>query len=182
LTLNADGSYSYSANSSHTLPSSGVGEDIFTYTAKDGAGGVADTTLTLIVTRAGLDYLGGTANTTVHGGFGSKVLDGSAGGDTLLAGIGNQVLIGGPGDTLRGGLGIETFVFGPNFGLNTVKFFIPIIDKIQLPKSEFANFADVQQHMTQVGGNTVITYDAHDIITLAGVQEAHLHNANFIFA
>ena len=35
LTLNADGSYSYSANGSHALPSSGVAEDIFTYTAEE---------------------------------------------------------------------------------------------------------------------------------------------------
>jgi len=105
-----------------------------------------------------------------------------AGGDTVNAGIGNQVLIGGPGDTLKGGIGLDTFVFGPNFGLNTVKSFVPILDEIQLPKSEFANFAAVQADMTQVGGNTVITYDAHDTITLVGVKEASLHSANFIFA
>jgi VCBS repeat-containing protein len=47
LTLNADGSYTYSAtNNNHALPSDGVGLDTFTYTAQDGAGGIATTTLT----------------------------------------------------------------------------------------------------------------------------------------
>jgi VCBS repeat-containing protein len=99
LTLNADGSYSYAANSSHALPASGVGEDIFTYTAKDGAGGVADTTLTVVVTAAGLTYVavpaGGSA-TQANGGH-SAVLDGGAGNATLTAANGvAAVLIGGP--------------------------------------------------------------------------------------
>ena len=47
LTLTGDGSYSYSANGSHPLPPDGVGLDIFTYTADDGPGGSATTTLTI---------------------------------------------------------------------------------------------------------------------------------------
>jgi len=83
--------------------------------------------LTDVVTQVGLNYVGGTANATINGGLRNNVLDGSAGGDTLNAGTGNQVLIGGPGDSLKGGLGIDTFVSGANFGLNTVKFFVTIL-------------------------------------------------------
>jgi VCBS repeat-containing protein len=78
LTLNADGSCSYSANSSHALPASGVSEDIFTYTAKDGAGGVADTTLTVVVAAAGLTYvavpIGGSATQSRNFSLRSPVL------------------------------------------------------------------------------------------------------------
>jgi len=109
--------------------------------------GSATTTLTIVVTAKGETYLGGVAGTTIHGGFGNSVLDGGAGADILIAGSGNQVLIGGPGDTLTGGVGKDTFVFAPIFGNNTITDFNPLLDKIQLPSSEFENFAAVQNHM-----------------------------------
>ena len=117
-----------------------------------------------------------------RGGFGLYILDGLAGNDTLIAGIGIQVLIGGPNDTLKAGLGFDTFVFAPSFGMNTINNFSPILDSIQLPKSEFANFAAVQGDMQQVGANTVITYDAADVITLTGVRASNLHGSDFHFA
>ena len=43
-----------------------------------------------------------------------------AGDDTTVAGIGIQVLIGGPNDTLEASLGLDTFVFAPYFGKNTI--------------------------------------------------------------
>jgi Ca2+-binding RTX toxin-like protein len=89
------------------------------------------------------------------------------------------VLIGGPGDTLSGGGGANTFVFLPNFGQNTVSNFSTQHDQIQLPKSEFANFAAVMADAHQVGANTVITYDAQDIITLGHVALSSLHAHNF---
>jgi hypothetical protein len=42
-------------------------------------------------------------------------------------------------------------------------------------------FADVQNHMQQVGANTVITYDAADVITLLGVNTSSLHASDFQF-
>jgi VCBS repeat-containing protein len=65
LTLNADGSYTYTASSSAALPASGVGQDVFTYTASTGQGGTADSTLTVNVTATGITYLGGTPGTTI---------------------------------------------------------------------------------------------------------------------
>jgi VCBS repeat-containing protein len=145
LTLNANGGYTYLATANdHALPSDGVGLDTFTYTAKDGAGGAADTTLSVVVTAPGITYLGGTANTTIHGGNNvHQVLDGGAGNDVVIAGTGTQVLIGGPGDTLTAGHGADTFVFPPNFGNETITNFDVHHDTIQLPHSEFANVAAV---------------------------------------
>jgi probable HAF family extracellular repeat protein/VCBS repeat-containing protein len=185
LTLNADGSYSYSANGSHALPSSGVGEDIFTYTDSTGQDGMASSTLTVVVTAAGLTYdavpAGGSA-TQANGGH-SAVLDGGAGNATLTAVSGNgAVLIGGPSDTLNGAnSGKDTFVFTHDFGQNIINGFVAKangnFDIIQLDHSEFANLAAVQAATHQVGSNTVIT-DPHspaDTITLTGISLSSLH-------
>jgi VCBS repeat-containing protein len=180
LTLNVDGSYSYLAHPGG-LPLLGVGIDTFSYTAAEEVGGTATSTLTVVVTQPWQTYLGGTTGTTIKGGLGFYVLDGGAGNDALVAGFGVQVLIGGPNDTLTAALGIDTFAFAPNFGLNTINHFSPILDSIELPKSEFANFAAVQSDMKQVGANTVITYDAADVITLTGVHTSSLHASDFHF-
>jgi probable HAF family extracellular repeat protein/VCBS repeat-containing protein len=55
LTLNADGSYSYVAN--HNVPSNIIAQDDFTYTASDGAGGSATSSLTITVSHAGWSNL-----------------------------------------------------------------------------------------------------------------------------
>jgi probable HAF family extracellular repeat protein/VCBS repeat-containing protein len=179
LTLKADGSYSYLANHGGLPGPVDIGIDTFSYSATDGAGGTATSTLTVVVTSPGQTYVGGTAGTTIHGGSGSYVLDGGAGSDTVIAGKGNQVLIGGPNDTLTAGSGRDTFVFVPNFGKNAITNFNPHDDVIELPKSEFANFAAVQAHAQQVGHDTVITYDAQDTITLTGVSLSSLHASDF---
>ena len=107
LTLDADGSYTYSASGHSALPLSGVSEDFFGYTALEGGpdgGGSASSTLTVVVTAPGLAYVaapvGGSA--TQPNGLHYAVLDGSAGNATLNAvnGIG-AALVGGNGDTLN---------------------------------------------------------------------------------
>jgi Ca2+-binding RTX toxin-like protein len=84
------------------------------------------------------------------------------------------VLIGG-----AGGSGSDTFVFPPNFGDSTITNFNVHNDTIELPKSEFADLAAVLADAHQVGANTVITYDAHDTITLDHVALNTLHAQNF---
>jgi probable HAF family extracellular repeat protein/uncharacterized repeat protein (TIGR03803 family)/VCBS repeat-containing protein len=90
LKLNADGSYTYDATDhdkhdaadrhkhhaadhdkhdaadhhKHHAASDGVGLDTFTYTAQDGAGGTATTTLTVVVTEPDQSHFGGTAGVT----------------------------------------------------------------------------------------------------------------------
>ena len=73
------------------------------------------------------------------------------------------------------------YVFLGTFGQNTIQNFDPLVDKIQLSATEFSNFAAVQSHMQQEGSNTVISYDAHDTITLVGVAASSLHASNFEF-
>jgi VCBS repeat-containing protein len=176
LTLNADGSFSYTANSKDVLPASGFAEDVFTYTASTGQGGTANSTLTVTITPAGSTYLGGQPGVTVTGPSGhSAVLDGSAGNDTLMATTGGTTLIGGPSDTLVAGKGADTFVFLDSaFGQNKIENYTNS-DIIELSKAEFANVAAVQAAThDDVNGNAVITLDAHDSITLLGVSTSHL--------
>jgi VCBS repeat-containing protein len=176
LTLNADGSYTYSAPSSDILPASGVAQDVFTYTASTGQGGTATSTLTVTVTAAGLNYIGGAPGSTITGPGGhSPVLDGGAGNNTLVASNGATVLIGGPGDTLTGGKGADTYVFTGNFGQNTITNYNANKDIVELDQSQFTSLAAVQAATHQVGANTVITVDAAGTITLTGVSLSQLH-------
>jgi VCBS repeat-containing protein len=176
LTLNADGSYTYAAPSSEVLPASGVGQDVFTYTASTGQGGTADSTLTVNVTAAGLNYIGGAPGTTITSPSGhSPVLDGGAGNNTLIATNGAAVLIGGPGDTLTGGKGTDTYVFLGHFGQNTITNYSANKDIIELDHSQFKDLGAVQHASQQVGANTVISDNAGDTVTLIGVSLNQLH-------
>ncbi|MGL3107984.1 hypothetical protein [Bradyrhizobium sp. BR 1432] len=85
-------------------------------------------------------------------------------------------------DTLTGGKDSDTFVFNPNFGKDVITDFKPNADHIQIDDALFANFAAVQAHATNDGhGNTVITYDANDTITLPGIAPSQLHANDFFF-
>jgi serralysin len=110
------------------------------------------------------------------------VLDGSAGNMTLTAGDkGTQWLIGGAGDTLNGKSSTDTFLFPQNFGHETVNNFNTSNDVIDLPHSEFANFAAVQADLHVSGNNVILTLDAADSITLTHLSVQSLHSQNFHF-
>jgi probable HAF family extracellular repeat protein/uncharacterized repeat protein (TIGR03803 family)/VCBS repeat-containing protein len=97
LTLNADGSFSYVADPS--VPSNIIAQDIFTYTATDGAGGSATSSLTITITLAGQTYIAGTPGQALTSGNGSVLLDGSLlQNQTITAGNGNDAVIAGSND------------------------------------------------------------------------------------
>jgi VCBS repeat-containing protein len=185
LTLNPDGSYRYAASSSDVLPASGVGQDVFTYTASTGQGGTADSTLTVTVAAPGSTYLGGTSGTTITSPGGhSPVLDGGAGNDTLVATHGATVLIGGPGDALMGGKGSDTFVFAGNFGHDTITNYNVAKDVITLEPTQFgaaglpllAQYAAVFNASHQVGLDTIITtHDGANSVTLHDINLTQVH-------
>jgi VCBS repeat-containing protein len=183
LTLNADGSYSYNnTNPSAVAAAGGVTEDLFNFTVSNGHGGTASATLAVLITSPNDIYLTGSAGSTLRGGSGNYVLDGSAGNMNLTAGNqGHQWLVGGPGDTLSGGRSTDTFMFAPGFGKETINNFTAAQDAIDLPQSLFPNFAAVQADMHASGGNTLIVVDANDVITLSHVSITSLHASNFHF-
>jgi VCBS repeat-containing protein len=114
LTMSADGSYSYVANTSPgALPPQMVPQDIFTYTVNDGHGGTTAANLTVTVYGPGSAYLQASAS-ILNGGNGQSALDGGDFSHTLIGGDGPDWLLAGRGnDTLTGGKGPDTFVFGP---------------------------------------------------------------------
>jgi VCBS repeat-containing protein len=167
LTMNADGSYGYVANTtSGALPAKGAAQDVFTYQVSDGQGFVTQT-LTVTVYEKGQTYRGGTDGAdNFIGGNGSDVLDGGNGADTLSGGNGADVLIGGTGnDFLSGGAGHDLFVFGANSGQDRVTDFAKG-DVIQLSAGQFANFAALTGAIQKIGADTVIDLGGGNLITL----------------
>lgn len=190
LTLNPDGSYTYVANHhahhhhndhhhGHTHHQ-GVAQDVFNYTVSDGHGGVSTSILSFVVFDKGTTYLSG-VNTTLVAGKGPYVLDGSLGGDTLMAGKSGKVLIGGPGDTLIAGKGHDTFLFRPDFGANTSKNFNEHEDTLLFDPASFSSVRDVLAHTTDTAIGAVISDGHGDAVTLLGIKVAQLHVHDFHF-
>jgi VCBS repeat-containing protein len=181
LTLNADGSYVYAANTG-ALPAKIVAQDTFQYTVSDPHGGTDTANLYIVVFNPGTNYIAG-INTTLNGGNGPDVVDGFAGNDIVLGGNGPDVLIGGNGDTLTGGSGPDTFLFRPHFGTNTITDFDTHNDDIQFDKSIFTSAADIlANHTTDTAGGAVISDGLGDTITLLGVHQAQLSAGMFLLA
>lgn len=129
LTIQQDGSYSYSADADvvDAQPSGVVLHDSFQYAINDGNGGIASSSLSIDVatiddlvlitssrgksatlTGSGADDVitGGTGNDSLVGNGGSDWLYGNGGDDKLQGGDGIDFLWGGSGkDTLQGGNG-----------------------------------------------------------------------------
>lgn len=180
LTLNADGSYVYSADQG-SLPAKIVAQDNFTYSVSDGHGGSATSALIVLLFNPSMVYQGGANTTLASNGLAPNVLDGSAGNDILIGSTNPDVLVGGNGDALTGGGGPDTFVFRPNFGTNTITDFNVNNSAIQFDKSIFASISDVLAHTSNSAQGAIIS-DAHgDTVTLTGVTLAQLqaHQSDF---
>jgi VCBS repeat-containing protein len=110
---------------------------------------------------------------------------GTPGHDNLTGGTGNDVITGfGGGDVLTGGLGNDTFVLAPGFGGAKITDFTATAsehDVIELHALSLATFASVLDHATQTGSGTVIDFGGGDVLTLAGVNLASLHQDDFRF-
>lgn len=138
---------------------------------------------------------GGEGNDHLEGGRGDDELQGEDGNDTLLGGNGDDTLNGGNGaDSLNGGLGDDiltggnggdTFVFEGQFGHDVITDFnaltasekidlsgvVPIVGMLDL----------INNHMTQVGDDVVISAGAGGSISLENVDLADLGLPDFIF-
>ncbi len=125
LTLNADGSYTYTADSDllDTLPADA--QDVFTYLVSDGQGGSDEATLTITIDERGDNRTtngtsrhdtingdqspsGAGTEDTINAGTGNDTVNGLGGADTLYGGSGNDTLNGGDGrDKLFGESGTD---------------------------------------------------------------------------
>ena len=179
LTVFADGSYVYAAYRG-SLPAKIVAQDTFTYTLNDGNGGTDDSTISIVVFNPGVDYQSG-IDTTLNGGNGPDVLDGSFGGDILIGGNGPDVLIAGDGNVMTGGSGPDTFLFRPEFGDNTITDFDVKTDALQFDASIFADEAEMFDNAVDSAAGVVIGDPATDAVTLLGVTLADLQSKHGSF-
>jgi Ca2+-binding RTX toxin-like protein len=150
-------------------------------TVSEGAGAGTDTvnstaTFTLganveNLTLTGSADINGTGNglaNVIIGNTGANVLSGAAGNDTLDGGLGN--------DTLSGGTGNDMFVFHAGFGNDVITDFDAnptggqdLLDlSAYTPDIDALNFA-AHVSIAVSAGNTVITIDGTQHITLSGV-------------
>jgi serralysin len=121
----------------------------------------------------------------VDGGSGNDVIVGSSLADALRGGQGDDRLTGGAGnDFLAGGAGNDTFVFAAGFGKDTILDFVggtSTGDVLAFTNEVFADFGNVLLASRQVGGDTVITIDPFNSITLKSVLLSNLDGNDFIF-
>ncbi len=88
----------------------GAGDDIIDFTSKR-----------FEYVGDGTKIYGGLGNDIIWAGNGENTLFGDEGDDRIVGGSGNDVIIGGAGnDTLHGGGGDDIFVFGGDFGNDTI--------------------------------------------------------------
>ncbi|MDQ0423557.1 Ca2+-binding RTX toxin-like protein [Peteryoungia aggregata LMG 23059] len=121
----------------------------------------------------------------IEGFSGADVIDGKAGADVILGADGNDVIDGGLGDDIIStGSGNDTIVFRPDFGVDTVSDFqagAASDDVIEFAGGLFTDFEAVLASATEVGSDTIISYDAHNSITLKDVALSSLHQDDFRF-
>jgi hypothetical protein len=136
------------------------------------------------------------------GNWGTPVTDGHGGilihdpsdssGDQAVGGVVMQdpgpaatstIVASAPNQTLSGFAASDNFVFNfPGVGHATVTDFHPATDVLQFNSSIFANMQAALNATQDDGhGNTVISIDPLDTITLAGVVKTQLHISDFHF-
>ncbi len=113
-------------------------------------------------------------------------LAGTDGNETITGYAGkNDVIVGkGGNDTLQGLTGDDRFIFTPNFGKDVITDFTAGAgsgDVLEFDNSLFANFEAALTEASQVGSDTVITFDANNTITLKNVVKSNLHMDDFSF-
>ena len=101
--------------------------------------------------------------------------------DIVNVGNGSNQLVAAPGDVWTIGNGADIFKFAPGFGNNTINGFQTGKDVLNFDPALIRNYMAAMLDTKQVGANTVITVDANDSVTLAGVAASHLTASNFSF-
>jgi uncharacterized repeat protein (TIGR03803 family)/VCBS repeat-containing protein len=158
LMLNADGSYSYLAH--HSVPSDIIAQDIFTYTASDGIGGSATSTLTITITQPGQTYIAGTPGEPLTSGNGSVFLDGSLlENQTITAGNDKDAVLAGSNDTVSLGNGADVVSAGDS-------------DTISLGNGPDSVTAGANSTVTLGNGNDAVTAGSNSTIKLCNGNDA----------
>jgi VCBS repeat-containing protein len=192
LTLNADGSYSYTETANSSSLVDGAAVDNISFTATDINGNGVTANLSILVYNPGDPLYVGSAGSPITVGNASSVVDGRAGTETIKVGNGNDAVFAGTHDAITVGSGQDQLVAGfdanwtlgtgqdtlafnsSGFGSNTVSGFNTSQDILKFNPTLFQNYAAVLAATTQVGSNAVITDPQGDQVTLVNVTATHL--------
>ena len=123
---------------------------------------------------------GGLGTDVVLGGFGNDLLFGGDGNDDVSGFDGADRLVGGRGnDLLTGGRGADVFVFSPGDGVDKIKGFADLQDRLDLSDHGFAGVAAALRHFAAVDGGVLFSAGG-DAVFVAGLTLAQLSGADFI--
>ena len=138
--------------------------------AKPGHHDTSDRLITVVVNDGTLDSEVHTVTITT-----SNVINGTAATDTLTSTSAN--------DYMTGAGGADNFKFGSTVGNDTIADFTPGTDSITLNSALFHhNAAEVIAATHDDGhGNTVITVDSNNSITLLHITQAQFNQSDFHF-
>ncbi len=138
------------------------------------------------------DQIGGEGNDNLVGGNGNNWIQGGCGDDTIIGGSSADFLDGEWGDDrLTGGDGADTFTFWSDnwddirdnvadlWGNDTITDFDPTEDQIHFAGRIVRGLRDLT--ITESNGNTTLTADWGDSVTLIGVSADELTDDNFKF-
>ncbi len=127
----------------------------------------------------------GSGDDTIWATSDANDIKGGAGDDALFGYEGDDTLTGGEGDdTLSGGADDDVFIFRTDFGHDTVSDFdagAGSEDIIEFSTDLFADYAAVLSAAADNNGDTVITVDTDNSITLSSVSVSALHVDDFQF-
>ena len=125
---------------------------------------------------------GGRGDDTLYGGEGNDTLKGGPGADALVAGSGDDMLDGGPGpDVLDGGIGLDTFVFAPGHGEDTVTDFRNGRDLIDIKAFDVPGFDDLAVSSDTEGVIIDLAEHGGGTILLEDFDIANLDAGDFLF-
>ncbi|MCH9765042.1 MAG: hypothetical protein K0U34_03485, partial [Alphaproteobacteria bacterium] len=136
--------------------------------------------------------IGSAFDDEVRGSWSAITAIGQGGDDVLRGSFKGDRLDGGSGaDQLTGSLGSDTFVFGDNYGTDTITDFSAghvswwwnwnRNDTIELSVTGVDSFTDVLNHASENNGNTVLDFGNNDVLTLKNTRLSQIDESDFSF-
>lgn len=121
-----------------------------------------------------IDGIGTATSNRISGNAAANILKGLAGQDIINGAGGNDLLFGGSAG--------DKFVFAGHFGRDTIRDFVPGVDRIDLSAfADITGYPDLVNHHLTTSGDTLRISHGEDVIALVHTQRTDIHAGDFIF-